>query len=283
VPEKPPLRPDEVRRILRQLAPLSEERKIVLVGGQAVAFWAAFFAFERGDAEDKLFTSKDIDFEGAARSARRAGELLGGTVRLAKIDDNTPNTGVVLFTDSDGEERELDFISAPYGLTARDVRDSAVRLTVPGPDDSEVPVWVMHPERCMESRVHNVVGLKQAGPVAMDQLARSVVCAREFSRYLLGIGGRGEKDRVRAVLRLNERIFRKAFGDLAFRRVYLDHGVDPFRAVVVDERLPSRFREIRYPQMVEQLNDRRRRSLAQRKRYRQDRIGRSGANGESVG
>jgi hypothetical protein len=117
------------------------------------------------------------------------------------MDDHTPNTGVVLFKDSDGEERTADFLSAPYGLDARDVRDSALRIVVPDPDGSgEVPVWIMHPERCLGSRVFNVVGLKQAGQIAMEQLQRSVLSAREFSRQLLDdtnlgeAGGRSPRD-----------------------------------------------------------------------------------------
>jgi hypothetical protein len=281
--EKPPLRPEEVRRILRDLSPLSEERRIVLIGGQAVAFWAAFFELEAPDAEEKLFTSKDIDFEGAARSARRAGELLGGEVRIATMDDHTPNTGVVLFKDSDGEDREVDFISAPYGLDSRDVRDSAVKLTVSSAGDDDVPVWLMHPERCMESRIYNVVGLKQSGSMAMDQLTRSVVCARAFSQYILDEDPTATPERVRVVLRLNERIYRKCLQDRAFRKVHLDHDVDPFEAVLIDGRLPDQFRERRYPQMAKQLTDRRKRSRAQRERYRRSRRSRRRRNSGAAG
>ncbi|HSE66024.1 MAG TPA: hypothetical protein VLB12_03500 [Gemmatimonadales bacterium] len=264
--EKPPLRPEEVRRILRELAPLSEDRRIILVGGQAVAFWAAFFKLKPRSAEQEIFTSKDIDFEGAARAARRAGELLDGEVRIPTIDDHTPNTGIVLFEDSDGEAREIDFLVAPYGLDGRDVRDTAVKLAVTNPTGPDLPVWVMHPERCMESRIYNVIDLRQRGRIGLDQLRRSVVCAREFSRFLLDNDGVAEAERVRAVLRLNERIYRKCLKDRAFRRVVFDHDVDPFDAVLVDDRLPERFREKRYPQMVEQIADRRRRSRAQRER-----------------
>ncbi len=271
MPEKPPLRPEEVRRILCELAPLSEDRLIILVGGQAVAFWVAFFKLKPHSAEQEVFTSKDIDFEGAARTARRAGELLGGEVRIPTIDDHTPNTGIVLFEDSDGERREIDFLMAPYGLDGRDVRDSAVRLSVSNPNGPDLPVWVMHPERCMESRIYNVVDLQQMGRIAMDQLRRSVVCAKEFSRFLLDDEGAPEAERARAVLRLNERIYRKCIKDRAFRRVVLDHEVDPFDAVLVDGRLPERFREQRYPQMAEQLDGRRRRSRAQRERARRRR------------
>ena len=265
--EKPPLRPDEVRRILRELAPLSGDRRIILIGGQAVAFWAALFRLEERASEAKLFTSADIDFEGAAQSARRAGELLGGNVQVPEIDRHTPNTGLVIFTDSDGVERELDFLMAPYGLSAREVRDTAIRLNVAKPGAPEIPVWVMHPERCMESRVHNVVGLRQYGPIALDQLRRSVVCAREFSRRLLDEDPEGEMNHMRDVLRLNERVFKKCLTVRAFRDVYFDHGVDPFEAVLVDERLPEQFRDRRYPQRVSMIAQRRRRSEAQRRRY----------------
>ena len=265
--QKPPLPPDEVRRVLRELAPLSGDRRIILIGGQAVAFWAAFFRLEEPASEAKLFTSKDIDFEGAGQSARRAGELLGGDVQIPEIDRHTPNTGLVIFYDSDGVERELDFLMAPYGLSAREVRDTAIRLNVAKPGAEEIPVWVMHPERCMESRVHNVVGLHQTGPIAIDQLHRSVVCAREFSRRLLDADPEGEKNHLRAVLRLNERVFKKCLTVRAFRDVYFDHGVDPFEAVLLDERLPERFRSRRYPQMVSMIAERRRRSEAQRRRY----------------
>lgn len=68
-----------------------------------------------------------------------------------------------------------------------------------------------------------------------------------------------EHDRVRAVLRLNERIFRKCAGDSRFRALFAEHSIDPFDAVLVDdERLPEQFRHRRYPQMIEQLADRRR-------------------------
>ena len=43
---------------------------------------------------------------------------------------------------------------------------------------------------------------------------------------------------------------------------------NPFDAVLTDDRLPERFHEKRYPQMVEQLATRYRRSRAQRERVR---------------
>jgi hypothetical protein len=53
----------------------------------------------------------------------------------------------------------------------------------------------------------------------------------------------------------------------------MDYKVDPFDAVLLDDRLPQRFREMRYPQMVEKLEDRRKRSRAQRERRRRREAG----------
>lgn len=106
---KPPLRHEEVQRILGLLEPLSADRSIVLVGGQAVAFWTRFLQ-ERSSEIAALapLTSKDIDFEGSARAVQRTADLLGGRMRLASMDDHTPNTGIVIFVDADGIEREID-------------------------------------------------------------------------------------------------------------------------------------------------------------------------------
>jgi hypothetical protein len=146
VAAKPPLALAEVERVLRALAPLSSDRSIVLVGGQAVAFWASVLE-SRGvpaPAAD-LLTSKDVDFEGNARAARRAAELLGGVARIPSMDEHTPNTGLVLFNDSEGIDREIDFIGEPLGLRHRDVRDTAVLLTLDSADQNDVPLWLMHP------------------------------------------------------------------------------------------------------------------------------------------
>lgn len=253
---KPPLRAEEVARVLGLLEPLSEDRSIVLVGGQAVTFWTRFLG-EHSSEVDSLapMASKDIDFEGSARAVRRAAELLAARMRLASMDDHTPNTGIVLFLDADGIEREIDFIDQPLGLRARDVRDTAVRLLVPtGEPGGEVGVWVMHPERCMESRIYNAQVLGKINALALRQLRASILCAREWSRYLLD--DVPSPERVRAVLRINERIFRKCIHDTHFRAVETDLAIDPFRAVLAEhEALPPRFHDMRYPQMCRHLED----------------------------
>lgn len=267
--DKPPLQHDEVQRVLRRLEPLMAERRAILVGGQAVSIWMRMLQPLSSElSETEPVTSKDIDFEGGVQAVRRAGELLSGRVKIATIDDHTPNTGLVMFVDSSGVDREIDFIDAPLGLDHRDVRDTAVQLMVPDDKgDATIPLWVMHPERCMESRVVNAIDLRKTQPLALRQLRASVTCARLWSQAILDNEDLPEDERVRVVLRLNERIFKKCIHDKRFRDVVLDHDVNPFDAMLVDDpRLPDQLRERRYPQMCAQIDDRLKRDRRNRRR-----------------
>jgi hypothetical protein len=153
------------------------------------------------------------------------------------------------------------------GLDATGVRKSAVPLRVPDDAGGQVRILVMHPERCMESRVHTVVGLRRTGPIALTQMRRSIDCAREWSRYLLQDESVWKTRRVRAVLDLNERIFAKCLRSHVFRRLVLEHGIEPFDAVLVDDCLAIKFRERRYPQMATAIETARERARRHRDRH----------------
>ena len=249
-----PLSYEEAVRILRELHELSEQHRIVVIGGQAVALWyreLARHGYLSSDQSEPL-TSKDIDFRGARQTVQRAAALLGGTARLPSMDDHTPSTGLVLFVDGEGHKRQIDFVDAPYGLNARDVVETAQHILLTD-DQGEVPAVVVHPERLMESRIHNVVGLGQRSPHSLRQARAAIDCAHAFSRLILDSDQVGTVTRRRAVLKLNERIYRFCRLPVA-RQFFETTALDPFEAVVVDHPgLPQKFRTTRYPQMQLQL------------------------------
>jgi hypothetical protein len=251
----PPLRSEEVRRVISALAPLTRKTEIVLVGGQALAFWSARFAEQSG--EISVVASKDIDFEGSGDAARIAATLLDAELMIPSPMEPSPITGVVTFTDADGFDRTLDFISTPRGLDAEDVRETAVwvELNASPAEPVKASFWVMHPERCMESRIYNTIELQRVDPLGLDQLRVSVPIARRWSEAILDDGALDRDRGVRAVLRLNERIFEKCCDDWCFRGVYERHGIDPFHAVLRDPRLPQAFQDRRYPQMIRRLEN----------------------------
>ncbi len=140
-------------------------------------------------------------------------------------------------------------MASVYGLNSEDIRQTAIEAELLVDGDRQVKVWVMHPERCMESRVHNSVLANKQTDLAWRQLRASILCARAFSQLLLD--ERGEAA-VRDVLKLNERIFRFAQEDRC-SKLTSDRGIEPFDAVLDDERLPEKFRTVRLSQMRERI------------------------------
>jgi hypothetical protein len=116
----PPLTIEEAERVLARLEEVLASNEVVLIGGQAVAVWVAQLA----------------------------------RAQIPDLDHFSPMVGVAVFNDSDGVERKLDFLPQPYGMNADDVANSAIRILI-SVEQRELPLWVMHPQRCLESRILN--------------------------------------------------------------------------------------------------------------------------------
>lgn len=246
VEDPPPLTPAEAGVVLQQLGDLTS--RIVLVGGQALAFWAARYT-DRFQSPGPV-NSKDIDFCGQIEAVSIAAARLGGTFQVPEPFAETPNTGLVHFVGPGGYRRRMDFLGDPFGLNYKDVVEWAVGVEVPT-SGGLINFQVMHPVHCLESRISNVGGLPgYQTRLALDQARASVLCAREYLRDRLGAG---DARAARAVLRLNERIYRFAWGNMNAHKVLRDHGIDAFDAVLVDDELPRRFLELRYPDMQRRL------------------------------
>jgi hypothetical protein len=245
----------DVRPVLAKVADL--ERELVLVGGQAVNFWASYYQHRTRElANAGPFTSKDIDFCGDPRAVRTCAERLGGKARVATFDDATPNSGTVVFVDAAGVTRTLDVVSAPFGLDGKEVRTTALPVEIldEAGRNTGATFYVMHPVLSMESRVHNVIGLAASYDTEQGrkQLRASILCAREFLRDVLD-GQMEAADPVRAVMKINERVFRFATRDRDAMELFRTRGVDPADVLVDDDRLPAAFRSKRLPQMRAEL------------------------------
>jgi hypothetical protein len=233
-----PLTDRELRRILKICAPHG-----LLVGGQALAFWADRLDVSRPAALESGVTA-DADFIGDASLAQRLGRELGWKTWLPTLDDASPQTGKVTRTLPDGTIKQVDFLSGVAGLTTKDLNRRAVELVVPNIGR----LRVLHPVDVLDSRIQNLrlipAKRNQAG-LAQAQLAIDVV-----RTYIAAtIQAEGE----RAGLRLLERVVSIA-SDLASRQVFLLHGIDPLLAVPIDEfrSSPSLHRK-RWPQVLRDI------------------------------
>jgi len=268
----PPLGYEQTARVLAKLADL--DHPIVLVGGQALNFWANFYeAKVPALAAGAPYTSKDIDFVGSHEAVRECARRLGGTARLATLDDmGTPNTGIVLFVDDDEYTRQIDFLGEVAGVDAHDTHDSSIGATILDERGDPISTFrVMHPILCLKSRAHNVAFLPgYQGAHALNQLRAAILCAKEFSREML------ESDPF-ATLKFNEQVFDIAqYG--AGVVVHVRHGIDVFDAVVMDEGMPEKFYSERLPRVraaVERAREKGR-AAAERSRIAKERSERKG-------
>lgn len=175
------------------------------------------------------------------------------------MDDQTPNSAVVEFVDDDGIKREIDFLGAPFGLSAEEVRDLSQDFAVQDAsgNDTGATFRVMHPLHCLMSRTSNSGGLPGYDtPHALRQLRYSVQVLRWFiERTLLR-----EHQEVRGALKLIERTFHFSHSKPSALLVFERHDIDVFEAVPPKGfGLPEKYEELRYPQMRRYLRLRRQR------------------------
>ncbi len=233
-PAEAPLSPEDVRRILSICSP-----KGLLVGGQALAFWADHLQVERPESLTSGVTA-DADFIGDAGLAAALGKRLGWDTWIPSLDDSSPQTGKVTHRTKSGDIKQVDFLSGVVGLTTRDLARRAIELEVP--DIGRLRV--IHPLDVLDSRIQNLHLLpekRNAAGIAQGRLGLGVAhafIAREVTM-------RGE----RVGLKLLEWVAEMAT-DIAAVRVYLLYGIDPLEAVPLEGfRTTPALHKVRWPQI----------------------------------
>src|SRR5580658_10310806 len=98
------LSPWDVQKILSICSPRG-----LLVGGQALAFWADHLQVER-PADLVSGVTADADFIGDSTLAKDVARRLGWQVWIPALDDSTPQTGKVTQRTKSGEVKQVDFL-----------------------------------------------------------------------------------------------------------------------------------------------------------------------------
>lgn len=256
-PAPPPITYEQASKVIAKLADLGG--RIVLVGGQAVNFWANYY-LDRSDilrASNPL-TSKDIDFYGRIEAVRACADRLGGTAILASMDDaGTPNSGIVTFVDEDRHERVIDFLWTVAGIKNVDGLPAKIK------DAGGNPIatfYVIDPVSCLISRAYNVVHLPQYKTEhARNQLRAAIICAREYGRDLLA---RGQLDEAMAV---NDAVIDLAqWGDGV--DVFAHYKIDVLEALILDAGFPAKFYTHHVPFARKAVERARRKGIARKER-----------------
>lgn len=230
-----PLDAADVRKILSICSPTG-----LLVGGQALAFWADHLQVEPPESLVSGVTA-DADFIGDAALATTLGKRLGWQTWIPSLDDSTPQTGKVTHRTRSGAVKQVDFLSGVAGLTTKDLARRAIEMDIPDLGR----LRVIHPLDVLDSRIQNLHLLpekrNEAG-IAQARLALGV--ARAF--IAREVETRGE----RIGLKLLERIAEMA-NDIAAVRVFLLYGIDPLESVPLDQfRTTTALHKVRWPQIM---------------------------------
>lgn len=219
-----------IRDVRAILAKLPDPTGIVLVGGQALNFWAEALgiADARSAGAFGPALSEDIDFLGPPTAALAFAEATGGNVKLPGFDDaGSPNTGLVTL-DVDGELHIVDFLGGLQGFSFRELEELR-RFALPVGRFAEglPPMLVMHPVHCLQSQLENVYGRalnrrdEPGGERYIGRVRLAIeACRRITARYL-------DAGDARSALRVAEKVHALSLQPAALRaRVEDDVRVD---------------------------------------------------------
>jgi hypothetical protein len=242
---------DDAFEILRNLEAKQLEQ-LILVGGQAAAFWIARYAI----AEPERVTTKDIDVllsDSPAVIADCAVDLNGELFPVRGV--RTPDVARILTT-LRGTPLPIDFLRSLRGMTTSEV----IQSKLPAPDERMrgKSLYVMHPAFALASRLVNTFEFE--GRLTEENLARLAFAVRALREYLLEQLSAGEEIASSDVLPSIEKVL-----DLALSRsgltAWRDHEIDVVKAVPETSELsnscPKLFIEKRLPQIIRKLESRR--------------------------
>lgn len=229
---------------------------VVLVGGQALAFWADIYGILSHAAAAGL--TKDIDFFGTGLAAEEHALRLRDqfpnrvSYKLATLDDQTPNSAVICVSDYLGvaEHLIIDYVIGMAGYEDTAERRMLAR-SVPV-EAYGVSLRVMHPFDCLKTRVHNLISIPaKSTELGLEQCRTAVAVARAVLEATCAEGGDAERKRA---LPLAEAVITLALHPNAMD-VRQRFDINVLDAIPVDA-FATRFRSHRWPQAVHYVNDR---------------------------
>lgn len=221
-------------------------RDAVLVGGQAVAFWASFFNVRVPPALASYVT-KDSDFLGTRGDVARMASGMQGAALYPHRRGFTAFAGQVKIDLADGEFLIIDILHRIVGFDDNDgVRRRALEVAL-----GSARFKAMHPLDCLRSRLENLHQV--AAKTGEAGAAQVELAARIVARYLETVLDAGKE---RLALNAIESIAKMALGS-AGRFAFENFGVDVLAAVPVQRISNKKFRDVRWPQIRAQAIERR--------------------------
>jgi hypothetical protein len=160
------------------------DAEALIVGGQAVNFWAEIFEEEEPELlQYRPFTSADLDLHRPSLSARR---LLRGRAKKVEAERDpfgkafTIVSHTFLIQGKEGKTLAVDELKMVPGLQPNDIRKGTLVVEFSG-----VKLRVLHPIACLKAKLHNVGAIDQRGRQDEKHVRILIPCVRAFLRRLI--------------------------------------------------------------------------------------------------
>ena len=184
----------------------------MLVGGQALAFWLAWFKIDFSDGP-RVYVSSDADFLGLPEQKMIKSKLI-----------------------------VVDVLHKVVGLDADAVRKRAIEVT--HPRDPSLRFLVMDPVDCLMSRFENLRQIAQKqNEIGVWQAKKAIAVCRAYLGELIRLGG--ERKAIKAATAL----FRLA-GSATGLQAYAKYGLDILAGVPVGRFSSDAFKRRQVPRSV---------------------------------
>lgn len=202
---------------------------MVLVGGQALAFWMSRFGIEPNGSA----ISNDGDALGEVARAIDLAQAMKARVELPAGNRRTAIVAQLRLATPDGKERNIDVLHKLYTVAGLRKSSAFTKRVI---EDSVEAEWrpgrfirVMDPFDVLESRAQNAVGLfDEKGPHVLTQAAWAIEVAREALRR--SAADSGPKDRLGNKI---QRIYTLARSQVG-RRLLAEHRIELLDAVDIE-------------------------------------------------
>lgn len=131
----------------------------ILVGGQAVNLYANHYQELMPEIELlRPLASRDLDFHGGPRDAKRAMAILHATGKINDGTDPSPNAGVLQVPLSSGQVLIVDILTSVFGISASEMLRSSITWKM----SDDTTIEVLHPLLLLESKLACLRSLNQS-------------------------------------------------------------------------------------------------------------------------
>lgn len=239
---------DTLGDILARLSPEAAS-EVTVIGGQALCVWGDHYLLDQLTGEEYThLASDDLDLLGKRHAIELCAEAWGGQAKFPAFGDQTPNSGVVMIKGATGENLSIEFLTAVYGLTDREVIKFADALPV---GDLQIPI--LSPPLCLKSRINNLVGLRYAERKQAREVVRVKLAALATRMYIVD---HLEQGNVKGALRIAKYLIRSVFRTNEARVAYRRYGAEFLHALPDNHGMwPAEAKELEFPKRLLQVRD----------------------------